>query len=509
MHDDRLAEAHAPASVPAPAWQGMASRPLPALIACCLAYCFAYLAIRLAIGGALERDEAEIVYLTQQLRLGYGTQPPLYAWLQWLAFEAFGINRVSLLLPKALALGVTCVGMFLAAQPLIGRRGALAVTASLALFPQVGWEALRIQTHSVLMTALAAATLALYFALLRRPVLARHAGFGLLCGFGLQAKYNYGVFLAALACASLLVRAHREVLWNRRIWAAVLPAVLLVLPHAAWIAQNPGLAFGGTVRKLQDGAAVAPYLERAGEGALQVLSGALSFVALPALVYAAVCWRRRRLWRSGAGFDRAAPAGRFFACLYGLCLLLLAVLALTGEVGTIKERWMIPLFFSLPLGLFVMFPALGREAIYTDIRRIAVFVALCLLALLPLRLWLGPAAGKLMTQHYPYEQLAVAVQRQCPLARTVVTESLLSAGNLRFARPALRTVLLEDARRERIALAGAAALVTHAEAAPASLAAFHALFPDVSVGRPAGLSLPLQDGSGRRMGFMVSCAGSD
>jgi hypothetical protein len=485
-------------------WQALASAPLLAL----LAYCLAYLAIRLAVGGALERDEAEIVYLTQRLRLGYGTQPPLFAWLQWLGFEVFGINRVSLLVLKDLALGATCAGIFHAARPLIGGGGALAASASLALFPQVAWEALRIQTHSVLMTAIAAATLALYFALLRRPSLARYAGFGVLCGLGLQTKYNYGVFLGALACASLLVRAHRETLWNRRIWASVLPALLVALPHAAWIAHNPGLAFEGTVQKMQHGAIHASYLARAGEGALEVLSGIVSFVALPALVYAAVCWRRRRLWRGRAVFDKAAPAGRFFACFYGICLLELAALAFTGEVGTIKERWMIPLFFSLPLGLFVMFPALGREEIYADIRRVAVFVALCLLALLPLRLWLGPAFGKVMTQHHPYAQLAEAAQRQCPLARTIVTESLLSAGNLRFFQPALHTVLLEDAQRERIPLAGPAALVTHAEAAPASLAAFRTLYPDIGLGRRADLSLPLQDGSGRRLGFMVSCAGS-
>jgi 4-amino-4-deoxy-L-arabinose transferase-like glycosyltransferase len=484
--------------------QAAASPPLLALLAL-LAYCLAYLAIRLAVGGSLERDEAEIVYLTQQLRLGYGTQPPLYAWLQWLSFEAFGINRLSLLLPKDLALGATCVGLFHAARPLIGRGGALAVSASLALFPQVAWEALRIQTHSVLMTAIAAATLSLYFALLRRPNLARYAGFGVLCGLGLQTKYNYGVFLAAIACASLLVRAHRETLWNRKIWAAVLPALLVALPHAAWIAQNPGLAFEGTLRKMQDGAIHASYLARAGEGALEVLFGIFSFVALPALVYAAVCWRRRRLWRGQAVFDRAAPASRFFACFYGMCLLFLAVLAFTGEVGTIKERWMIPLLFSLPLGLFVMFPALGREEIYADIRRIAVFVALCLLALLPLRLLLGPAFGKVMTQHHPYEQLAAAVQQHCPLARTIVTESLLTAGNLRFARPALRTVLLEDAERERTPVAAPAALVTHAGAAPASLALFRTLYPDISLGRRAVPSLAVEDGSGKRMDFMVAC----
>jgi hypothetical protein len=498
------------ASTPGPVrrWQALVSPPSLAL----LAFCLAYLAIRLVLGGALELDEAEIVHLAQQPRIGYGTQPPLYAWLQWLAFELFGVNRVSLVAPKALLLGASCIGLFHAARPLIGRGGALAVSASLALFPQLVWEALRIQTHSVLLTAIAAATLWLYFALLRRPSLARYAGFGLLCALGLQTKYNYGVFLAAMLGASLLVGAHRQLLWTRRAWAALPPALLLVLPHAAWVARNPALAFGGTVRKMQEGGAAVgglPYLERVGQGGLAVLSALVSFVALPALVYAVLCWRRRRLWR-GQGFDRqwfdhASAASCFFACHYGLCLLLLAGLALTGEVGTIKQRWMIPLLFSLPLGLFVMFPALGREELYVDIRRVAGTVALCLLALLPLRLWFGPVVGKTMAQHMPYAQLGHVLQQQCPLARTVLADSLVTAGNLRFIRPALHTLLLTEAQRERPPPAGPAALVTQAETASASLAVFSAVYPQAGPLQRADLRLALEDGSGRRAGFMVAC----
>jgi hypothetical protein len=500
-----------PAALPAPVrrWQVPVSLPLLAL----LAFCLGYLAIRLALGGALELDEAEIVHLAQQPRLGYGTQPPLYAWLQWLAFEVFGVNRVSLVAPKALLLGASCIGLFHAARPLIGRGGALAASASLALFPQLVWEALRIQTHSVLLTAIAAATLWLYGALLRRPSLARHAGFGLLCALGLQTKYNYGVFLAAILGASLLVPAHRRVLWTRRAWAALPPALLVVLPHAAWVARNPALAFGGTVRKMQEGGAAigagAPYLERVGQGALEVLAALVSFVALPALVYAALYWRRRRLWRGQgferSGFDRQSAASRFFACHYGVCLLLLACLALTGEVGTIKQRWMIPLLFSLPLGWFVMFPALGREALYADIRRVAGTVALCLLALLPLRLWFGPAVGKTMAQHMPYAQLSRVLQQQCPLARTVLTDSLMTAGNVRFVSPALHTVLVQDAQRERPRPAAQVALVTPAETGSAWLEAVRALYPALGQGRRTDLNLALEDGSGRLIGFMIAC----
>lgn len=236
-----------------------------------------------------------------------------------------------------------------------------------------------------------------------------------------------------------------------------------------------------------------------------VLEALAAFVALPVLAWAVVCWRRRALWRGRLHFDRSAPASRFFACLYGVCGLLLAALALTGEIGTIKERWMIPLLFSLPLGLCVMFPALDREAIHADILRLAAVAALGLLLLLPARSWLGPAFGKIMTRHHPYAGLAAAVERRCPQARSIVTESLLSAGNLRFARPAMTTLLLEDARREATPLPGPAALVAHARDAPPALALFHATWPQARLARRAVVSLALEDGSGRRMDFMLAC----
>ena len=166
---------------------------------------------------------------------------------------------------------------------------------------------------------------------------------------------------------------------------------------------------------------------------------------------------------------------------------------------------MIPLLFSLPLGLFVMFPALGRDDIYRDLTRVATVFALGLLAMLPLRTWLGPVLGKDMTRHHPYAGLAAAVERRCPPARTIVTESLLSAGNLRFARPAMTTLLLEDARREATPLPGPAALVTHARDAPSALAVFHATWPQARLARRAVVSLALEDGSGRRMDFMLAC----
>ena len=194
-----------------------AERPLLIL----LCYGATYFALRLAVDGTLERDEAEIVYLVQELHPGYGPQPPLYAWLQWLAFETFGLNWFGLLILKDVLLMGSYFCMARAAHPLVGPQAALAAAAALALSPQIGWEGPRIQTHSVLVVTLSCATLWCYVALLGKASLPRYAMLGLLCGLGLQAKYNYGFLLAGLVVASLLVPEHRRALWTRGMALAV------------------------------------------------------------------------------------------------------------------------------------------------------------------------------------------------------------------------------------------------------------------------------------------------
>lgn len=501
MSDENLTAAPAPVDTQrAFALQRRADalRPLLAV----LAYFIAYLVLRLAEQGGLERDEAEIVYLARDLRLGYGTQPPLYTWLQWLAFQAFGLDRFALVIVKDLSLIATFVTMYCAARALAGRNGALVAAAMLLLFPQIGWEALRTQTHSVLMTTLACSLLWCYVALLARQSPVRYACFGLVAGLGLLAKYNFGMLLAAVTGASLLVPEHRRLLWNRKAWTApalaVLVAALVVAPHAAWIVQHPDAAFAGTVHKMQDGLGDASYLRRVGQGALELVSGVVAYIALPVLVFAAVGWPMRKRFEA----DARAPASRFFLWLYAICLLQLALLVLTGEVGTIKERWLTPVLFSLPLATVVMLPALRRAEAARKILRIATAAGLLMLALLPGRTWLGSVFGKAVAPNYPYASLAQALQQRYPSAR-VLTDDIMLAGNLRFVRLGLHPLMLDDALREHRRLAGQVVLVSQDGDPPGLARTFRAAYPGARWRGDDHLVLPMQLGGNGTLGFNV------
>lgn len=467
------------------------------LLAALLAYFAAHLLIQTTVNGSLERDEAEIVYLTQQLQLGYGTQPPLYAWLQWLAFSIFGLNNFSLALLKVLILLALYLGMYRAARPLIGVHGALAAAASLVLFPQIGWESLRDLTHSVLLTSIACSTLWCYFAVLRHPGAGRYALFGLLVGLGLQTKYNFGIFLTGLICASLLVREHRDVFWSRKVVIAAGVAFLVFLPHGAWLMQNLDAATAGTMRKLAEGTGQASYLHNVGAGLASLLSAALAFAMLPVLVYVLAL---RRLHKQIA-FDVRSPESRFFLCLYASFLAVLIAIVFTGEVGKIKDRWMMPLLFSLPLALFTVTPGLSRQAAFERLRPVVVAVGLLVLLLLPMRTWFGPVLGKVAPPHHPYPELASELVRRFPATTTVVTYGTLVAGNLHFEQPRLRTLLLEHAIRREKRLAGQVLLVMDEDAKTGWLDRFRLAYPQAQVTKQGQIHLGYRFGGKASMTF--------
>jgi 4-amino-4-deoxy-L-arabinose transferase-like glycosyltransferase len=472
------------------------SAPLRFLVAMA-AYFLAHLVLRISVPGSLERDEAEIVYLTQQLRLGYGSQPPLYAWLQWMLFSVFGLNRFALVVLKDFLLVATYVGMYRTALPLVGVHGALAAAISLVLFPQIGWESLRDLTHSVLLTTLACGTLWCYFALLRTPSASRYALFGVLAGLGLQTKYNFVIFLTGLCCASLLVREHRQALWNRKVAIAVVLAVLVILPHGVWLLDNLQGATAGTLRKMAEGTEGNSYAKNVAQGLSSLLLAAVAFAAPLVAVYAAVCYRyRRQMSVSGR-----TPEGRFFVCLYGSFLVLLIGIVFTGDIGKIKDRWMMPLLFSVPLAFFVMLPSLPRRAVFDRVWRVCAAIALAFLVVLPLRTYFGPAWGKVAPPHHPYPQLAAELERRFPQVTTVVTGGTLIAGNIHFEQPAWRTLLLEQVLQPDATLEGEVLLVMYDGADPGWLERFRSRYPQATLRAQGRLSLGYRFGGAGQMVF--------
>ena len=100
-----------------------------------LAMALAHVAVRVAVSPALKWDEAEQMLWSQQLALGYGSQPPLYTWLQWLANQVFGPSVLALSALKHALLALSFALMYRAGRALLDERGAFWASASMLLLP--------------------------------------------------------------------------------------------------------------------------------------------------------------------------------------------------------------------------------------------------------------------------------------------------------------------------------------------------------------------------------------
>src|SRR5436190_22437 len=86
----------------------------------CLGIYFAlHVLTRSLISQSLQIDEAEQLIFTQDWALGYGSQPPLYTWIQKIFFSVFGLNVFGLSLLKNLLLWTFYAYFFLSAREIL------------------------------------------------------------------------------------------------------------------------------------------------------------------------------------------------------------------------------------------------------------------------------------------------------------------------------------------------------------------------------------------------------
>jgi 4-amino-4-deoxy-L-arabinose transferase-like glycosyltransferase len=219
-------------------------------------YFLFFIFIRTFIGGALERDEAEQILLTQHFALGYGTQPPLYAWLQSLVFSIFGQSIFALALLKNTLLFLGYFFIYKSSYILSKSRVVASVAvASMVLIPSCSWECQRDLTHTVLAFTLASFTL---YWVLRMRNLSKKSLFdylllGVILALGTLSKYNYVLLPTALLIVSFLDAPLRRLLFNYKFIATILVFSVMVSPHIYWVVSHLSSAVDGTLNKIHSG----------------------------------------------------------------------------------------------------------------------------------------------------------------------------------------------------------------------------------------------------------------
>ncbi len=403
----------------------IAKRPGTAFLLALAVYFALHALLRIGAGGALEVDEAEMILLAQDWRLGYGPQLPLYNWLQRAAFDVFGVTTAGLALLKNAVLWFAYAGLFLGLRRVAPLGHAVVATLALAFLPNVMWEFQRASTHSIALLAAVTWTIATFLALIQGGRMRDYAVFGLVLGLGGLTKANFWLVPLTLTMAYYTLSQRPAALQLRGTVVAVLIAGAIVALPYLWAIQHPTLSLAsGSKFFKHDTDDSALY-----EGLSEIAEGTAAGLLLVIVAAAALYLNGYR--RAAAAPSQSWPGHLLLrAGLIGLVMALITAMAL--QVAEVESRWLVPLFCLIAPGLFL----LALRGTTARAQRVLGYVAMglgvvTLAGMAELRMN-GDATGRI-----DFEPL---VQQIDAMAPDTVMASYHVGGNLRFLRPDL-TVL--------------------------------------------------------------------
>jgi 4-amino-4-deoxy-L-arabinose transferase-like glycosyltransferase len=399
---------------------------------------FVFNALTLGLASpTADLDQAQQLVLSQDLSLGYGAQPPLYTWLVNLLFSITGPDRLVLLAFKALLLSALVLGVLKAGRELgFDARQQVLLVMGLALIPSLIWEAQRDLTHTVLATVISAWTLWSLFRLHRTGSWMSYLLFGLLAGLGLLSKYNFGVFLAALLLAAFSMPGFRQRLFSPRVLVSLALVGLITLPHFLWAMGHADQALASQHKfEIQERAFFA--------GIWAVVLASLAFLG-PLLLAYGLSWRPGVAARIAGAPD---SGGAFLLRLLLVLLALLPILVIASGTTHVKDRWLQPLLFFVPM-LLVM-RGIAKPRVFMGI---GVLMMLVTALLLPGRTLWASWTGAAKRPHLPYVQMGAALRTTAGVPDVIISPQELLAGNMRLVFPDARIEVVESkmALRDRL-----------------------------------------------------------
>lgn len=370
-----------------------------------LALACAHIAARVLIADGMKWDESEQIIWSQQFLLGYGSQPPAYSWLQWGVNQIFGPSVLSLALVKHSLIVLAYVLAWQAGRVLLPAKGAFWVAGSLLLMLPFGWDSVRDQTHTVLVTAMCFGAWWVALRQVQAPAAINFVWLGIFCGFGMLAKYSFALLIGLFFIAAMSVPQVRRALLGRGFWLAPLVGLLIFAPHGYWLLHHWQEATTETLTKMNISTQVS-HIKGLGALAKAV------FATLGLWLIVVLASYRSRLWSPAY---RSTPAtapdwrawawpllGRYLALVF----VVLVGMVLVGDVSNFRQRWVLPLTAIAPLALYAWRPALLTDSVGRGYTWAVLFFAMLFLVLAALRPWQSDWRGEPDELNHPVTQLA-------------------------------------------------------------------------------------------------------
>ena len=287
--------------------------------------------------------------------LGSYLGPPLAFWLGEAAFRIAGIFGVYVLAQACVV--VTYWAVFTLGRAIVGTRHAV-----LAVLLMVGVAAFTVPSVDFGPAIMAAPFWALALLFYWRAIGESRRGYWFLLaidlGLLLLSSYVGLILIVLLTLFTLLSPNGRRALWNPEPWIAVLPLLVVVFPHLAWLWEGRKLVIASLFDGAMPGSEFAPWVWL-GVTLLLIHLGVVLLVVL------ALGWPRRRKERAPQ-IDRnpVEPSARwfiyFFALLPAACAV--AIAYASGRLGPLAA---LPPLVVLS-GLAVVTAAGDQIALYRE-----------------------------------------------------------------------------------------------------------------------------------------------
>jgi lipopolysaccharide core galacturonosyltransferase RgtB len=410
------------------------------LLALC-GYFALHIALRVALSGSLDYDEAEQAILGQWLLAGYTEQPPLYTWLQHFLFSLFGKNVFAVAFLKNGLLLLTYICVFFAAREILhDDRPAILAAVSLLLIPQIGWESQRDMTHTTLVVFAAAATLWQVMRLIKKQSLTNYCILGLLLAAGILAKANFALFVAVLLLTLISFGEGRKVIFSKKILVSLLITAAFTGTYVLWMAGNQDIVFSATHKFKRE---VENYWYK---GPISLILKSFYFLTPLWLIYLCVF---------PIGFSpKGNPDSGFhrqFINRYLLFLFLaLVVVVIAGKVTYVKDRWLQPLLFVAPIFFFARVSPIAITPIrFKFYLRIVAVAALTIFLAFTIRVIGASFIESFCRLNYPFTAVAEDMHRLGFTNGLIISDDRFVAGNLHFKFPG-STALIPEYRFETL-----------------------------------------------------------
>jgi len=274
-------------------------------------------------------DQAYYYYWSLDPAWGYFSKPPMVAWLIFVTTSLWGSSELAINIGGIIMYSLTAFAVYGIGRRLYDERTGVWAGISFACMPVVGFNSLFVSTDAPLLFFWAL-TILLFTKAIEQGRWYWWIGTGVAAGLGLLSKYTMGVLALGLLAFLLTDRRHRHWLIDRRLWAGLAVAGLLLAPNLWWNAQHDFISFRHTAeishldRELFHPARLAEFL-------------ALQF-AVFGPVYMGIFVRRSA---SAQGYRDDADRLMLFAALA-----MLGVIGLQALLSRAHMNWAAPAYVS-------------------------------------------------------------------------------------------------------------------------------------------------------------------